>query len=89
MLFLIKISLFQPSLFKNKSNSKKITIVLDRVLGARRDLEITQKSSKKLPQIFFMRRKICKLVFFYFLIKRNYFLIMQLLNKQIDLIIMT
>ena len=71
--FLIKISLFQPSLFKNKSNSKKITIVLDRVLGARRDLEITQKSSKKLPQIFFMRRRICKLVFFYFFNKKKLF----------------
>lgn len=71
--YLIKISLFQPKLFKNKSKSKKIIIVLDRVLGARRDLEIIQKYSNKLPQIKFMRRKLIKLVFFYFLNKEKLF----------------
>jgi len=71
--YLIKISLFQPSIFKNKSDSKKIIIILDRVLGARRDLEIVQKSSKNLPQIFFMRRRICKLIYFYFFNKKKFF----------------
>ena len=71
--FLLKISFFQPEIFRNKSKSKKVIIVLDRVLGARQDLEIVQKDSNKLPQLKFMRRKLIKLVFFHFMNKRKLF----------------
>ncbi len=71
--YLIKISLFQPKLFRNKSKSKKIIIILDRVLGARQDLEIVQKDTNKLPQLKFMRRKLIKLVFFHFMNKKKLF----------------
>ena len=69
--YLIKISFFQPKLFRNKSKSKKITIILDRMVGARRDLEIIQKNSNNLPQLVFMRRKLVKLVFFAFSNKKR------------------
>ena len=68
---------FQPELFRNKSKSKKVIIILDRMLGARQDLEIVQKDSNKLPQLKFMRRKLIKLVFFHFMNKKNFFQLCQ------------
>ena len=64
--YLIKISLFQPKIFKRKSNNRKIAIILDRVSGGgRRDIEITNKFSKQVPNIFFLRRSIVKMIFFH------------------------
>ena len=77
--YLIKISLFQPKIFKRKSNNRKIAIILDRVSGGgRRDIEITNKFSKQVPNIFFLRRSIVKMIFYYFDDKSN------LLTKLID-----
>ena len=77
--YLIKISLFQPKIFKRKSNNRKIAIILDRVSGGgRRDIEITNKFSKQVPNIFFLRRSIVKMIFYYFADKSN------LLTKLID-----
>ena len=63
-------------------------IILDRMLGARQDLEIVQKDSNKLPQLKFMRRKLIKLVFFHFMNKKKLFSIMPNLVILIDSIIM-
>ena len=71
---LIKISLFQPKPFRRKIKSKKIIIVLDRVTGGgRRDFEIVSKGSNKIPQIFFIRRTIVKLIFYYFVDRSKIF----------------
>ena len=71
---LIKFSLFQPKPFRKKVKSKKITIVLDRVTGGgRRDFEIVNNSSNEIPQIFFIRRTIVKLIFYYFIDRSKIF----------------
>ena len=65
--YIINISLFQPAIFKKKSKSKKIIIVLDRFAGGgRRDIELTYKSSSRIPNILFLRRSFVKLIFYYF-----------------------
>ena len=67
--FLIKISFHQPKIFRNEIKNKKIIIVLDRVIGGRRDFEIMQKSSKNDFHIIFLRRSIVKIIFFYFFVR--------------------
>ena len=69
--YLIKISLFQHKSSKKKINSKKIILVLYRAIGER-DIKIVQKSSNKIPQIFFMRRSIVKLIFYFFSGKKKF-----------------
>ena len=71
--FLIKISFHQPKIFRNEIKNKKIIIVLDRVIGGRRDFEIMQKSSKNDFHIIFLRRSIVKIIFFYFFKKKKIF----------------
>ena len=70
--YLLKISLFKQKSLKKKVNNKKITIVLYRAIGER-DVRIVQKSSNKIPQIFYMRRTIVKLIFYFFSGKKKIF----------------
>ena len=82
---LIKVSLFQPKPFRKKNKSKKILIVLDRVTGGgRRDFEITNKSSSLIPQIFFIRRTIIKIIFYYFVDKSKLFKNLKLNYNELD-----
>ena len=71
--YLIKISLIQPRIFKNRLKNKKTIIVLDRVIGGRRDIEIMKKSSQINFKILFMRRSITKIIFTYFCYKKKIF----------------
>ncbi|MDC0469146.1 hypothetical protein OAN07_01705 [Candidatus Pelagibacter sp.] len=70
--YLIKISLFRKKSLNKKVTSKKITLVLYRDIGER-DIRIVQKSSNRIPQIFFMRRSLTKLIFYFFSGKRKIF----------------
>ena len=70
--YLIKISFFQQKNSKKKKNSKKIILVLYRAIGER-DINIVKESSNKIPQIFFMRRSIVKLIFYFFFVKKKNF----------------
>ena len=70
--YLIKISFFQQKNSKKKKNSKKIILVLYRAIGER-DINIVKESSNKIPQIFFMRRSIVKLIFYFFSGKKKIF----------------
>ena len=70
--FLIKISLFKQKSLKRRINNKKITLVLYRAIGER-DVRIVQKASTKIPQIFYFRRSIVKLIFYFFSGKRKIF----------------
>ena len=70
--YLVKLSLFKQKKLKKKINNKKITLVLYRAIGER-DVRIVQKSSNKIPQIFYMRRSIVKLIFYFFSTKRKLF----------------
>ena len=70
--YLIKLSLFKQKSLNKKIYNKKITLVLYRAIGER-DVRIVQKSSNKIPQIFYMRRTIVKLIFYFFSSKRKFF----------------
>tara|TARA_B100000900_G_scaffold111309_1_gene93018 strand:- start:10086 stop:11324 length:1239 start_codon:yes stop_codon:yes gene_type:complete len=70
--YLIKLSLFEQKSLNKKIYNKKITLVLYRAIGER-DVRIVQKSSKKVPQIFYMERAIVKLIFYFFSPKRKFF----------------
>lgn len=70
--YLIKLSLFKQKDLNKKIYNKKITLVLYRAIGER-DIRIVQKSSKKIPQIFYMRRATVKLIFYFFSNKRKFF----------------
>ena len=70
--YLLKISLFQQKSLKKKFNNKKIILVLYRAIGER-DIRIIQDASNKIPKIFFIRRTIVKLIFYYFSGKRKIF----------------
>ena len=71
--YLIKISLIQSKIFKKRLKNKKTIIVLDRVIGGRRDIEIIKKFSNHEFEILFMRRSITKIVFTYFFCKKKIF----------------
>ena len=70
--YLIKLSLFKQKSLNKEIYNKKITLVLYRAIGER-DVRIVQKSSNKIPQIFYMRRTIVKLIFYFFSSKRKFF----------------
>lgn len=70
--YFIKLTLFKQKNLKQKIYNKKITLVLYRAIGER-DVRIVQKSSKKIPQIFYMRRATIKLIFYFFSSKRKFF----------------
>ncbi len=70
--FLVKISLFKQKNLKRRIDNKKITLVLYRAIGER-DVRIVQKASTKIPQIFYLRRSIVKLIFYFFSGKRKIF----------------
>ena len=72
--YLIKISLYQPKIFKSKLRGKKIVIVLNRSIGGLRDIEIIHKSSNQSFEFLFMRRSIAKIIFTYFCNKKKLFL---------------
>ena len=71
--YLIKFSLIPFQKAKNRFKNKKTIIVLDRVIGGRRDIEIMQKSSQNNFKILFMRRSITKIIFTYFCFKKKIF----------------
>ena len=72
--FLIKISLYQPKNFrKNYKNKKKKIIIFNRSIGGLRDVEIIYSLSNNLPEPFFIRRSIAKIIFTYFCYKKNFF----------------
>ena len=58
--FLIKISFHQPKIFKKEIKNKKIIIVLDRVIGGRRDFEIMQSHQKMIFILFFLEGALLK-----------------------------
>ena len=74
--FLIRISLFKPRSYKNKSKTNKKIIVLYRLVGER-DINIVQNTSNNLPEIFYMRRNITKVIFYYFCKKKIFFNYLQ------------
>ncbi len=70
--YLLKISLFKQKSSKKKFNDKKIVLVLYRAIGER-DIRIIQDASNKIPRVFFIRRTIVKLIFYYFSGKKKIF----------------
>ncbi len=74
--FLIRISLFKPRSYKNKTNSNKIVIVLYRLVGER-DINLVQSTTNDLPEIFYMKRNITKVIFYYFCKKKILFNYLQ------------
>jgi len=70
--YLIRISILKNKIFKNELRSKKIIIVLDRLVG-HREVEIIRKSTNKAPEFLFLRRSITKLIFFHFCNKKKIF----------------
>ena len=70
--YLIRISILKNKIFKNELRSKKIVIVLDRLVG-HREVEIIRKSTIKAPEFLFLRRSITKLIFFHFCNKKKLF----------------
>ena len=70
--YLIKLSLFKQKSLQRKIINKKITLVLYRAIGER-DVRIVQNSSNRIPQIFYMRRSVVKLIFYFFSTKRKFF----------------
>ena len=71
--YLIKFTLIKSKHSVTNSKNKKIFIVLDRIIGGRRDIEIVQKFSKKKFKILFMRRSIAKIIFTFFCNKKKFF----------------
>ena len=72
--YLVKISFYKPKLFRNKSNNKKIFVVLNRAIGGFRDIELVHKSSNQNFEFIFMRRSVAKIVFTCFSNKKKLFL---------------
>ena len=58
--YLIKLSLIKSKIENKNKKNKKTIIVLERVIGGRRDIEIIQKSTNQSFEILFMRRSITK-----------------------------
>ena len=70
--YLIKVSLFKPKLFRKKTKSKKIFIVLYREIGIR-DIEIIHKSANSNFEFLFLRRSITKVILFCFSNRKKFF----------------
>ena len=70
--YLIKTSLFKPKLFRKKTKSKKIFIVLYREIGIR-DIEIIYKSANSNFEFLFLSRSITKVILFCFCNRKKFF----------------
>lgn len=71
--YLIRLTLIKSRHSENNKKNEKIFIVLDRVIGGRKDIEIVQNFSKKKFKILFMRRSITKIIFTFFCSKKIFF----------------
>ncbi len=71
--YLIKLSLIKSKIENKNKKNKKTIIVLERVIGGRRDIEIIQKSTNQSFEILFMRRSITKIILTYFCFKGKFF----------------